>query len=251
MFEDHGKWKDLYQRYKLELVLGKLGILGISFLFSLSTPNSALGQTCVTDIGQAFDTMESGGSVSVCVLDRSPWSGSFQPYAGAESGIFEGSLLSLLSFRPNGWQNGEANALQIKLKQVSTHVWKVLFEIDDTELPFSKTNGASSYGWARDTSAIPEIFGTMGETDARLFYCRTEGASSCRTTYKAPYCHSYTSDIPSRIAMGQESPEFILYAESALAPEKLLETFGPLNSSADVLLQSLMKHTCIIGEAKK
>jgi hypothetical protein len=206
--------------------------------------NEALGEPCITDIRQAFDTMAVNGRADVCVLDRGPWTGTFKIYVGTGSGIFNGSLLSLFSFRPDGFQTGEANDLQIKLKQVSIHVWKVAFERDGTEVPESKPGRETVYVWARDTMAIPEVFGTMGETEARLFYCRTDGASACRTTYKVPICRSYVSDVPSRIAMGPESPELILFAESDLPPERLLQTFGLTNDKVDALLQTLMEHSC-------
>jgi hypothetical protein len=206
--------------------------------------NEAFGEPCITDIRQAFDTMPVNGLADVCVLSRGPWTGSFEIYSSGASGIFNGSLLSLFSFRPKGWQTGEANDLQIKLKQVSTHVWEFAFERDGTELPVSKAGRESLYVWARDTQAIPEVFGTMGETEARLFYCRIDEKTTCRTTYKVPYCRSYVSDVPSRIGMGPERPQFILFAESDLPPERLLQTFGLTNDKVDTLLQTLMEHSC-------
>jgi hypothetical protein len=224
--------------------MGQSGLSIISTIFLSLMGNSAFGQPCITDIGQAFDTLEVNGSADVCALDKGPWTGTVYLYASVGSGIFSGSLLSMFSFRPRGWQNAEENDLQIKLNQVSTHVWKLGFDLDGKGSPYSDDDREPLYVWARDTTAIPEVFGTVGETDARFFYCRFDGRSACRTTYKVPYCRSYSSNFPSRTVLGPEDAVLILYAESDRTPEELLETFGPLNDAVDTLMQDLMAHTC-------
>ncbi len=84
----------------------------------------------------------------------------------------------------------------------------------------------------------------MGQTEARLFYCRIDDKTTCRTTDKVAYCRCSARDIPSRIAMGPERPEFILFAKSDWPPQTLLQTFGPSNNYDDTLLQTMMDHSC-------